>query len=217
MLIRAGDYYVPETDGFFKGILEAGEFEPEIKTKALESTSKRRTFVDVGGHIGTWSKPFASKFKQVVAFEPCHQNQWAFTRNCLDLNVKLYPLGCGDVWQVGYLTFVEGNTGGTHISDRGQPFVITPLDDMDLVDVDLIKIDTEGFEVAVLRGAQKTIKAYKPTVVLENCGWHERHGLDANEIPDLLHGYRQVYRDLATGEEIWICDEGEVVTACESL
>jgi hypothetical protein len=41
------------------------------------------------------------------------------------------------------------------------------LDSFSFENVDLIKIDTEGFEVFVLRGAEQTIKQWKPVIVVE--------------------------------------------------
>jgi hypothetical protein len=37
--------------------------------------------------------------------------------------------------------------------------------------VDLIKIDVEGFELGVLRGAVRTIRRFKPTIVMEFNSW----------------------------------------------
>ena len=38
--------------------------------------------------------------------------------------------------------------------------------------IDLIKIDTEGFELEVLRGAEKTIKQLKPKYIQLEYNWH---------------------------------------------
>ena len=42
-----------------------------------------------------------------------------------------------------------------------------PLDDFNINDVDYIKIDTDGFEYDIIKGADKTIRTYKPLIVCE--------------------------------------------------
>ena len=41
------------------------------------------------------------------------------------------------------------------------------VDDLHLESIDIMKIDVEGFEIDVLRGAGKTIKEHKPKIILE--------------------------------------------------
>jgi hypothetical protein len=41
------------------------------------------------------------------------------------------------------------------------------LDDRGLADVDLLKIDVQGFEIPVLRGATRTINASRPVILIE--------------------------------------------------
>jgi FkbM family methyltransferase len=40
--------------------------------------------------------------------------------------------------------------------------------DLDLARVDVIKIDTEGAELCVLRGAEDTLRTYRPILILES-------------------------------------------------
>jgi len=41
------------------------------------------------------------------------------------------------------------------------------VQDNNLHDIQFIKIDVEGFELRVLKGAQETIKLFKPTIMIE--------------------------------------------------
>jgi hypothetical protein len=41
------------------------------------------------------------------------------------------------------------------------------LDDLDVADVGLVKIDVEGHELAVLRGAEGLVRRWRPTLVVE--------------------------------------------------
>ena len=46
-------------------------------------------------------------------------------------------------------------------------FEVKTLDSLEIKDVDLVIIDTEGYEVNVLQGAIETIKRYSPVLVVE--------------------------------------------------
>ena len=52
------------------------------------------------------------------------------------------------------------------------PVNFSPLKIFLVTKIDLIKIDTEGFELEVLKGAEKTIKKLKPTYIQIEYNWH---------------------------------------------
>lgn len=67
----------------------------------------------------------------------------------------------------GLTRIVEGN-GNASVPVRR-------LDDLDLPPPDLIKMDVEGHETAVLRGARQLLETARPVVVLES--WHDERDL----------------------------------------
>jgi FkbM family methyltransferase len=52
--------------------------------------------------------------------------------------------------------------------DDGQPTRVVAIDDLALPACDFLKIDVEGFEAQVLRGAQATIARCRPVLYVEN-------------------------------------------------
>jgi FkbM family methyltransferase len=66
------------------------------------------------------------------------------------------------------------------------------LDSFKFKNVDIIKIDTEGFEFPVLQGAVKTIKKYKPIIQVETIPGHHKFGVTVDEIQSFIVklGYR---------------------------
>jgi len=58
-----------------------------------------------------------------------------------------------------------------------------------LAHVDMIKIDTEGYEAHILRGATKTIQQHKPTIVMS--AYHNKE--DAAALPQLLQNISPHY------------------------
>jgi FkbM family methyltransferase len=63
----------------------------------------------------------------------------------------------------------EGNFGAVSLKDMGEGKTeVRTIDGLDLADCRLIKIDVEGMEPEVLKGARETIGRLKPFVYTEN-------------------------------------------------
>ena len=134
-------------------------------------------FVDVGAHVGTWAQHFALKCKQVHAFEPQRS-----TYERLEEGVRLAKLrnvSCHDVALGGQgevdLHVVSVDGGGSTLRHRQELGAVlgvervrcAQIDDFEFDNVGVIKIDAEGFEIDILRGAAKTLEKYWPTLLLE--------------------------------------------------
>jgi FkbM family methyltransferase len=154
-----------------------------------------RTVYDVGCLEGIYTMFFARAVGaagHVVAFEPNPANAAAVRGNVAINgfeNVRVYDVGLGEGVAQAELAVPYGLPGqGTARADlksaylrrRGTarvPIRIQALDDMVAADglpaPDVIKIDVEGFELPVLRGAVKTLGTFAPDLFIE------LHGLDA--------------------------------------
>lgn len=162
---------------------------------ALRHFDGRSLAVDVGAHRGIWMQEMAGHFDQVVAFEPVRSN---YTRQPLLDNVKSYNVAIGN--EAGEVVMDPGteNTGQWHVSKAKKGFnvaQILPLDNFSL-QPDFIKIDTEGYELFVLQGAEKTIFAKKPAILVELNGLTERYSSTDGQVVEWLtkHGYVEVMR-----------------------
>lgn len=128
--------------------------------------------VDIGAHIGTWTLPLAGAFKKVYAFEPHPDNYRclkANTAGCNNVEARNVALGekvgtcdvCDDPMR-------HGNSGARiTVLNEGAPVLVIPLDSLHLPAVDLLKLDVEGAEILVLRGAEETLKRTNPVIVME--------------------------------------------------
>lgn len=136
--------------------------------------------VDIGANIGTHTVFFGKAVSQegkVFAFEP---QRIVFEFLCANIalngliNVKPMNMGVGD--KNGRLNVpvlnpaVAQNFGGFGIQghEQGDSVEIIPLDQLELERCNLIKIDVEGMELNVIRGAEKTIKKCRPFIFVEN-------------------------------------------------
>ena len=140
--------------------------------------------VDIGANEGYWSLQLARYARHVHAFEP-NPICLAQLHRVLSRKVTLHPVALSDNSGTTSLRFDPNNTGigtiksGNPLSDNAgikqiQTKDVTTkcLDDFHLNDVELIKIDVEGHEEAVLRGAEATLRRNRPIVI---CEIEERH------------------------------------------
>jgi FkbM family methyltransferase len=82
-------------------------------------------------------------------------------------NITVVNCALGDVNLEHYIECSGSNIGGNYISERGDNVLVLKLDDFVLDNVKLIKIDVEGFELKVLKGAIRTIIRNKPDIFIE--------------------------------------------------
>lgn len=135
--------------------------------QALQQCRQRRVAVDVGAHIGLMSYWMVRDFSQVVAFEPIEAH-----RECWRANVpareqdRLESCALGARPGLVRLETPAGSSGGTHIVGPGQVLMLA-LDSFALPVVDLLKIDVEGYELDVIRGAGETLARCRPVVCVE--------------------------------------------------
>jgi FkbM family methyltransferase len=134
--------------------------------------------IDVGAHIGSYTLRMAKKFTRVIAFEPNPLN-----RHILKLNLQLNKMRNVDVEDAALSDtngvgrfFVQRTTGGTsslnphHYGftyDRTIQVKVRKLDDFEISEVDVLKIDAEGNELHILRGASQTINRARPIIAVE--------------------------------------------------
>jgi FkbM family methyltransferase len=136
-------------------------------TAAMKHVQNWRVAVDVGGHVGLWSAHLAKRFGAVMAFEPLEVHRECFRMNVLHPNVTLYPEALGESEQTVHMDAPRGSTGGTHVADAGEAAQMRRLDDYGMQNVDFMKLDCEGYELHVLRGAEETLKRCKPAIIVE--------------------------------------------------
>lgn len=184
------------------------EYEEKNRSRTVEvlkSLGPNPIYFDIGSNIGLFSTMVAKQFpkSQVYAFDPDPVCYLALSEtkifNRLE-NLHLMPVGLGE--RTGLLEFYFDplNHGGhsfdeTNIQSGGKPIRSSlysfRLDElMEKVDspkVDLMKVDVQGFEWQVLRGAQNTILKHRPVMLVE-C--EHKYAVTAGDtIKQLFSGY----------------------------
>ncbi len=178
---RAGKYWVPDHETQQLVALNAGGWQLDHLHAALAHVPGRTLAIDVGAHVGSWTFAMAEAgFKSVESFEPAPD-----TFECLKENAKEWradhPLqhfgyvgltNCAlgeETCKMGMREdqrYAGGNTGGRYLKGDGEVWV-RPLDSWGIDALDFLKMDVEGFEPFVLRGARATILRCRPVVLIE--------------------------------------------------
>lgn len=169
-------------------------------------------FADVGANIGYYTRVAASVVGPegaVHAFEPMPAALRLLRANAAGLsNVRVHDTAVGDrIDQVEFFVSPAGERSSLGPGSGGERVVarMEPLDHAlaGAPRLDMIKIDVEGFELAVLRGARTLIERHRPVVCFELLDQYARsYGFDfgSYEAFFLPLGY-----DLA-----WVCADGSL-------
>lgn len=157
------------------------------------------TVVEAGANIGSHSVFLARACSPgpFFAFEP---QQRVFQMLCANLtinaitNARAFPDALGVEAGVVEMALPDyraaGNVGRATLLAEPQPLTggaarvrVSTLDAFDLPACDFLKIDVEGFEANVVKGAERTIRAHRPVIYTEN----DRKA-QQGELIDLLAG-----------------------------
>jgi FkbM family methyltransferase len=168
-------------------LLRTGEWQPEVWDAVVAALPKDGIFLDVGAHIGIFTLKASRQVGpggKAIAFEPNPETA-ALLRDNVSANhlgnVTVEEIACTDKdQQLTLYAAPINNTGASSLSktnasygDAPRPFQVRgrPIDDvvreLNLDRVDAIKIDVEGAELQVLKGAEETLKRFHPKIVLE--------------------------------------------------
>lgn len=173
-------------------------YEPTLVTVVRELTRRGNTILDVGANLGNHTLYWAKAGRHVIAFEPNPVTRLALTEsvrlNRLDTFVDIYPIALGAETGSGTMrTLLEDNQGAVAVEPCATGEIpIVRLDDLDLANFSVMKIDVEGAEERVLRGAHETIVRLRPLIIAESL---ENKGGVVALLREL--GYRRVPISLA--------------------
>lgn len=164
---EAFGWFLPDDDTHFEQYFKdtkSSEYQFEQRERALSYCKNFRVAIDIGAHIGLWSKPLAQKFRAVEAFEPYEPYAELLALNAPE--VTIHNVALGESLRTTALETPKDNSGAAHVSGDGDIDML-PLDFLKFTEVDLIKIDCEGYELPIVLGAVDTLRNNDPVVVIE--------------------------------------------------
>jgi FkbM family methyltransferase len=207
---------------FFNKHQDILAFGKAARNETLKHVKSFRNAVDIGAHVGISVHQWAPLFEHVHAFEPMIDHF-----ECLELNTSRFDNvtrhNCAMSNQSAMLKGAYRtmkNSGSFQLVDdefvavnhkkaRIYDIPSKRLDEFKLDNVDMIKIDVEGWEFEVLKGAEQTIRQSKPVLMVEytHGGGKEHksmHSYDVNEYLEFIENLNYKLVGSAGDDSIYI-------------
>jgi FkbM family methyltransferase len=179
-----------------------GAWEPEVSRALTSAVRQGMTVFDIGAHIGYYTLLLAKCVGpngRVFSFEPLPGN-FDLLRKNVQLNnlTQVQTFNQAVFSRVGEITISvpddQPNSGnGSVCLDEGvQQFRVNAVSldafcEEFLIRPDVLKMDVEGAEYEVLRGAKRVIAQFRPKLLIEL--HHFDGNLAAHPVPDLVSGW----------------------------
>jgi FkbM family methyltransferase len=213
-----GVFSIDPRSHILRRYLRSGRYEPEVSRLFLANVQPQADVIDVGANIGFFTVAGAKKLTtgRVLAAEPTRATFARLSenvrRNGVEDRVILFNGMIGDRGGQGQIYFVPGMeeyssmAPPAHLAVKSkelntQDVPIERVDD--LVDKfnlrpAILKVDVEGAEFSVFKGALHTISEHRPIIISEIWrGPTKADGHTGAEIIEMLEGLDYVVRDLS--------------------
>ena len=161
-----------------------GEADDDVRNALLTRVAPDAVVFDVGANVGWWTVPLARRLApeggRVIAFEPVPANrarlEWAVRANVVEGSVQVVPVALGDapgelgMWLKSEETGAGSGTAAL-VTGSGPSHLRVPVVTLDqwtaeqgVRRCDLMKLDIEGAELMMLRGAERFVAETRPLI-----------------------------------------------------
>ena len=139
------------------------------------------TFFDIGSNWGWFSLSLASRpgfMGKIHAFEPFPSSyadlQSTVRQAGLEDLIQCHSLALSDVSGKGDMKLPDFMTSGlaSLASDSGGEIALATLDSLPIAPPYMLKVDVEGAEAKVFRGATRLFQTHQPMIVFESCRFY---------------------------------------------
>lgn len=220
-MFQIGPLFFPDRENHFTQYGDSVEEYQQCDRDAAYAYVKRwRRALDIGANVGIFTRDFASRFDEVVAFEPMPE-----TRECLALNVpanvRIEPFALAD--EAGVLEMYRTpSSGASFICNHPQVMIpegarlksfnmreveVRTLDSFEFDAVDLMKLDIQGAEYAALIGARETIRRHRPVIMVEEKAFSAAHAQFIKKTSRLLKSWGMKPKEKAQSDRVFVFED----------
>ena len=165
---------------------------------------KLRRIIDIGAWWGPWSLFWQPHAEKLEIFEPNKKILPMLEHNIsIYKNCKLYKTALGESNGTVSMAY-DTHSGTNHVTGSLGDIQIRTLDSYNFTEVDVIKIDVEGYEIPVLKGAEQTITTNRPIIQVEGNSSGKRYGIHKKQILELLHSWGMTRIEKKWPDQVWI-------------
>ena len=182
--VKGVKFFITEPKEIVQRVQYRGEFyEQEMLDYIKSNYGKKGTIIDAGASIGNHTVFFSKIAESVYSFEPL-QSVFLHQMKNIHLNkitnVKSYNCALGNENTVigMHVGDLKTNLGDAWVGGSDEYVMMFKLDSFKIKNVKVIKIDVEGHEIELLKGAKNTINKYKPDMFIEARTKEEKQRLD---------------------------------------
>jgi len=181
-------YFIPKEDENYEFYFSKFDHYQEAqRNRALAQVHGWNLAIDIGANIGLWSRELTNFFHKTICFEPNTNCIKFLKKNIIIEKAIIYNYALGSKNENKKL-FTPTNSGGSSFIDstrigfnsdgskiygkwpqetKKQLVKVKKLDEFNFNEIDFIKIDVQGYEYEVLKGAKKTLEINSPIICLE--------------------------------------------------
>lgn len=165
--------------------------------------------IQAGGNAGMHPVELAKMFDRVITFEPESLNYQCLVANIAEFpNIEAHCAAIGNSTEPVKVNTRRGlkdgelcvNTGAFQVSEGGNVPQMR-IDDLGLEALDFVQLDVEGYELAALKGGEKTIKRFSPVIMVE----YVDHGDDPRPFLESM-GYHRIIK--GTYDHVYVRQHG---------
>ena len=172
----------------FRDHVESGEY---YFMEHVLGAIKPKVCVDVGANVGSYAQallettqamiysfePLAKPFESLSAIQKCYPERLVAIKCGVGAKDEVLTIHYNDEF-TAHASFSEEIKNVSYVqNEKSQEIEVVCLDTYfakhPVEQIDFIKIDTEGFEHEVLRGAQNIIAQYRPQLIQIEYNWHQ--------------------------------------------
>ncbi len=176
-----------------------GDGQGPLRQIAYNYVKQWRGCIDAGSNVGMWTRNLMRDFETVHCFEPNPVFNECWKKNIpSDQNAVLHEVGLGEAESTANFALpLDQKLQRTPGSIK-----IKTLDSYELDNIDFIKIDVDGYEDLLLKGAKETLANNDPVINIE---------MKRSKRPEVCEVAQKILRKLGfrprkrtNSEEVWI-------------